>query len=188
MKKIIIAFAAVLLAALTLPFAGCSDKRIAYIEIDSKSEYKSVLEMGDALDVTGLKIKLYSKDDLVIKTVAVTEDMVSGYVNYILGRQTLTVIYGNFKATYDVNVVLTPAKISLVGKTGAWYKNKYKVGEELDTSEMLLQILNKNDRIVESITPSASMIEGFDTASAGEFTATVSYGGFTTEFSYIVEN
>ena len=53
---------------------------------------KTAYEEGDALDLTGGSITVnYTAEELSAETIAITEDMVSGYDPFAVGTQTLTV-------------------------------------------------------------------------------------------------
>ncbi|MSC86449.1 Cna B-type domain-containing protein [Eubacterium sp. BIOML-A1] len=64
---------------------------------------KKVYTEGEALDVTGLTLEV-SKSDGSKSTVDVTAAMISGFDSSKTGKQTLTVRYEGFTATYEVEV------------------------------------------------------------------------------------
>lgn len=64
---------------------------------------KKIYTEGEALDVTGLTLEV-SKSDGSKETVDVTASMVNGFDSSKLGKQTLTVTYESFDATYQIEV------------------------------------------------------------------------------------
>ena len=66
-----------------------------------------VTPRGQTLDLTGIKIT-YTSDDGTIKTVTDTSLLtVKGYDSTKTGKQTVTVSYGQYSDTFDVEVKLT---------------------------------------------------------------------------------
>jgi len=63
-------------------------------------------------------------------------------------------------------------------------KTEYLVGESLDTTGMVLQLIN-TDGTVQQITDGYT-VSGFDSAAIGKKTVTVSYGAFSTVFTVTV--
>lgn len=78
----------------------------AYIKVVTPPA-KTVYKYGQALDLTGIKIT-YTSDDGKVKTVTDTSLLtVKGYDSSKTGKQTVTVSYGQYSDTFDVEVRLT---------------------------------------------------------------------------------
>ena len=74
------------------------------IEVTTLPDKYSYVKNEEDLDVTGGKITL-SYDNGSSKEIDLTDDMVSGFDNSVVGPLTLTVAYGGFTATFDVEIV-----------------------------------------------------------------------------------
>ena len=79
------------------------EAEITGIALNTDSVKKSY-NVGDELDVSGLKITVKKSDDTE-ETVDATADMVSGFDSSAAGTKTLTVTYEGFTATYEIEVV-----------------------------------------------------------------------------------
>lgn len=86
-------------ATVTSP-SGVTVAKIEMLTMPEKTQY----ELGVRLDTTGASINVIYTDG-ARETVAVTEDMVSGYDWLTVGKQTLTVTYEGKTATYTVQVI-----------------------------------------------------------------------------------
>ena len=92
------------------------------IKLNSDNAKKTYTE-GDTLDVNGLTLTV-SKSDGSKVMVDVTASMVTGFDGSKTGKQTLTVTYEGFTATYDIEVKAksnppTPTTISYAAKDGS---------------------------------------------------------------------
>ena len=155
------------------------ERAVESIEILTKPDKLVYLEGKDALEVGGGEIKLIY-DDGTVGTVAMSEDMVSGFDNTISGEQELTVTYGDFEATFKVEI----AEKTLVGIeiTVMPAKTEYLEGkDELDLSGGILTLYYDNGTSRE-ISLSEAVVSGFDNTVLGEDTLTVEYGGMTADF------
>lgn len=84
---------------------------------------KKVYNEGDALDLASMKLEV-SRSDGSKDTVAVTEDMVTGFDSGTVGKQTLTVSYEGFTDSYEIEVKAktdppTPVTVSYAAKDGS---------------------------------------------------------------------
>ena len=79
----------------------------------------SYIKGKEGLEVTGGKVTLYYDNDSS-KEIDLTEDMVSGFSNEVIGSLTLTVAYGGFTATFEVEIVsgVVPGDVDGDGEVG----------------------------------------------------------------------
>lgn len=78
-----------------------SVEKIEIIQLPAKLKY---LAKGDALDVTGGKLKVYFNNGAV-RDVDMSLDMISGFDNTVVGKQVLTVTVGAKTATFEIEIV-----------------------------------------------------------------------------------
>ncbi len=134
---------------------------------------------GDAPDTAGLVLKADYSDGT---SEAVTEGFVAEPEKLnTLGKQTVTVSYGDQKTTFTVDVEKNEVK-SIQIKT-APKKLTYYVGDPIDTTGMVLT-LNYNNGTSETVTKGLK-ISPEKAEKEGKQQVTVSYGGKTA--SYTVE-
>lgn len=143
-----------------------------------KTEY---LEGKDELDLTGGKVKLLYSDGSC-EEYDLTAEMVSGFDNTVVGTQTLTVTYGEFTATFDVEIIAKSLEsIEITAQPG---KLEYAEGEELDLTG--LEVTAYYDNGTSGVlAPEAYEVSGYE-ATEGEHTITVTFGGKTAEFTVTV--
>ena len=152
------------------------------IEVTTLPDKTSYLEGKDELDVTGAKLTVYYDDDSS-EEVAVTADMVSGFDNTVVGPQTLTVAYGEFTATFDIEIAAK--SMTGISVTVLPTKLEYEEGDEFDPTDIEVTAYYNNDTSG-ALDAAEYEITGFDSAEAGEKTITVSAGGFTDTFAVTV--
>lgn len=122
--------------------------------------------LGEELDTSGLVVTaVYSTGD----TETITDYILSKYDKNMLGKQIITVSYKDLTASFYVNVYGTTTGIRISHYP---VKTYYKAGEELDTTGLVLMIID--DRGVERETTKYN-VSNLDTSVAGEQTITVSY-------------
>ncbi len=136
---------------------------------------KIVYEIGETLDAAGLIITLMYND-------GTSEDIATGFQlseldSATVGTKTVTVSYQNQTTTFDVTVTATPTGISILTPPS---KVNYWVGEDLDTTGLSLNV-SYSDNSTGAIY-SGFETSGFDSATPGTKTVTVTYQGFTTTF------
>ena len=78
--------------------------QITGIEVSVLPAKLSYVEGKEDLDLTGGRIAL-TYDNGSAKEIDLTEDMVSGFDNSVVGPQTLTVAYGGFTVTFEIEIV-----------------------------------------------------------------------------------
>ena len=143
---------------------------------------KTVYDYKTALDVTGGKLTLtYDAGDP--KVIDLTADMVSGFDGNTPGKQTLTVSYGGKTTTYEVTV--NDKTVTALSLLSAPTKTAYAYGETLDTAGGKLRV-TYSDQSTDDVDMTASMVSGFDSATAGRQTLTVTYGNKTVTFEVTV--
>ena len=95
---------------ITLIVNGEDDAYVKVTEVQPESisitstPYKTSYYVGEWLDLSGLEVQVVCSDDSK-SAITVTDDMVSGFDSSVAGTQTLTVTYGDYTATFEVEVV-----------------------------------------------------------------------------------
>lgn len=121
---------------------------------------------GEDIDLSGMVVTAVCDTGA---TEVVTDYNVSGYNSGKLGQQTITVTYKELTAAFQVSVYGTTTDIRI-----AHYpvKTYYKTGEALDTTGLVVMIIDSHG--VERETTNYS-VSNLDTSVTGEQTITVSY-------------
>ena len=148
---------------------------IAVTTLPDKTSY---LEGKEELDVTGAKLTVYYDDDS-FEEIDVTADMVSGFDNTAVGPQILTVTYGEFTATFEIEI--TAKSLTRIDVTVLPDTLDYIEGEEFDPAGLEITAYYDNDTS-EALAADAYTLEGFE-STVGEHVITVTYGGKTTAFT-----
>ena len=134
--------------------------------------------VGDSLDLTGAAIAA-EYQGAGVKIIPVTKEMVSGYDSSVPGVQKLTVAYGGFTTTFDIEVFRD--EIVGISMCTPPSKDEYLVGEELDLSGAAIRVqYSYSDS--KNVPLTKDMVTGFDSTVLGTKTLTVSYQGHTTTF------
>jgi len=136
-------------------------------------EYPTTFHVGDDFSHEGMVVTATYKSE---KTADVTEQAVfTGYNMANEGVQTVTVSYTENdvtkSATYDINV-LAPAVLSSITLTGD-YPTEFQQGDAF-SHEGIVVTANYDDETTKDVTEEA-VFTGYDMASIGEQTVTVSY-------------
>jgi hypothetical protein len=87
-------------------------KRAVSIAVTTLPTKLSYTEATDALDVMGGKVTVCYNDGTT-EEVALSADMVSGFDNTVVGKQTLTVTYGDFTDTFEIEILEASIKLSV---------------------------------------------------------------------------
>ena len=138
----------------------------------NKTEYF----VGDSYDGTGLVVNVtYNNGTNKDITTGFTT---SGFSSANAGKNTVTVSYEGFTATFDVTI----KAVELTGIEIAKQPNKttFNTGDELDTTGLVLTLKYNNGTT--GITDTGYTVSGYNTDTAGEQTITVTYQGFTATF------
>ncbi len=148
------------------------------IRIVSEPTNTTVTE-GMTLDISGLSVEAVYSDD---STADITSDCKLTYDTSNVGEQSVTVEYGDKNEQFKINVVQkTIIGISITKKPD---KRVYNTGDSLDTTGMVVTALFNNG--TESEITVGYEVSGYSPQSVGTQTITVSYGGFTGEFTVTV--
>jgi hypothetical protein len=171
-----------------LPLYGALTANVYYqampVSIALSGEYKTVFEYGEEFSHEGLVVTATMTDSSQMDA---TEYVTfSGYNASVSGEQTITVNFAGVTTTYTVTVkeyvpVMTGIEVS---KNPT--KVEYEVGEEFDPSGIEVKAVYDvgDPKVVDLKDVSFS---GFDSATAGEKTVTVSYGDFSTTIKVTVK-
>ena len=138
----------------------------------NKTEYF----VGDSYDGTGLVVNVtYNNGTNKDITTGFTT---SGFSSATAGKNTVTVSYEGFTATFDVTI----KAVELTGIEIAKQPNKttFNTGDELDTTGLVLTLKYNNGTI--GTTDTGYTVSGYNTDTAGEQTITVTYQGFTATY------
>lgn len=132
---------------------------------------KTSYALGEELNLDGMVAKLNYSD----KSVGTTAYTVSGYDKTKVGKQTVTVSYGDYSANFDVTVNgISSIKVTPPTKT------TYLEGQDLNTDGMVVTVVTTdNQRIT---VPDGYSVRGFNKTKLGKQTITVTYQGLSTEF------
>ena len=152
------------------------EKELASISVTppTKTEY---LEGKETLDITGGKLTL-TYNNGTSEVIDLTTDMVNGFDNTKIGKQTLTVTYQEKTTTFEVEIIAK--SLDGIAVTAPPTKTKYLEGkEQLDVTGGKLT-LTYNNETTEVIDLTADMVSGFDNTKVGKQTLTVTYQGKTT--------
>nr|MCR4959990.1 bacterial Ig-like domain-containing protein [Lachnospiraceae bacterium] len=157
-------------------------KAISITKIEVTAPAKTTYLVGENLNLEGGKITVYY-DYGNPAEVKLSEGTIIDFDNTKTGKQTLTVIYKEFTATFEVTV----ASSKMTGiKVTAPTKVEYYVGEDLDlTGGKITVSYDKADS--EEIALTESMISGYDKNKVGRQTITVTYDKFTATFAVTVK-
>ena len=138
---------------------------------------KTSYALGEELNLDGMVAKLNYSD----KSVGTTAYTVSGYDKTKVGKQTVTVSYGDYSANFDVTV----NGISSIEVTPPT-KTTYLEGQDLNTDGMVVTaVTSDNQRIP---VPAGYSVRGFNKTKLGKQTITVTYQGLSTEFEVNVNS
>ena len=148
---------------------------IKWKEKPAKIEY---IQNYEKLDVKSGKIQVIYNDKSE-EIIDLTEDMVSGFDNTVVGTKELTVKYQGKVLTYDINIVSKKViDISIYKKpTNMVYVQNYGT---LDVTGGQLYVLY-NDNSSSVIDMTNDMVTGFDNTKIGKNVLTVKYAGVNTE-------
>ena len=149
---------------------------ISMEQLPAKLQY---IKGQEQLDLTNVTITVHYTPSGT-DSVAVTEDMISGFDNSVSGTQTVVVTYKGATTSFQVEVVsndIESISIATMPK-----KLKYYIGtENLDLTGASLKI-HCSFTGDEIIPITSDMVTGFDNTKAGVQQLTVTYKDFTTTF------
>lgn len=132
---------------------------------------KTSYALGEELNLDGMVAKLNYSDT----SIETTDYTVSGYDKSKVGKQTVTVSYGDFSETFDVTVNGV-SSIEVTPPT----KTTYIEGQDLDTDGMVVTaVTSDNQRLV---VPDGYSVRGFSKTKLGKQVITVTYMGQSATF------
>ena len=137
---------------------------------------------GDEFDPAGIQVKAKYNNGSE-RDVAVADLAFSGFNSAVSGEQTITVTYQEKTATFTVNVIAQNG----IEITAAPTKVRYGVGDEFDAAGLKVS-RTFADGEKREMAASEYEVSGFDSATAGEKTLTVTAGAYTAEFKVNVYN
>ena len=169
---------------------------LSSISVNS-TNHKTVYQVGEPLDVTGLTIEALMSDGSS-QTVPVTAGMVNGFNSAAaVANQVLTITYQGKTTTYTVTIqdnsttppVTPPEKptVSSIQVKSTAHKTVYQVGEPLDVTGLTIEaLMSDGSTMISPVT--AGMVSGFNSAAAVENQVlTITYQGKTTTYTISVQ-
>lgn len=149
--------------------------------ISLSGTYPTTFHVGDAFSYDGIIVTATYEDEST-KNVTASATF-SGYDMANAGDQTVTVSYTENEvvktATYDITVN-APATLTSIALSGT-YPTEFQQGDEF-SSEGIVVTANYDDQTTQIVTGEAEFL-GYNMATIGEQTVTVSYGGKTATYS-----
>lgn len=158
-------------------------KKLVKIEI-TKAPAKTEYVYSQALDLEEIEVVAYY-DNGEYFVVDAAELATKGYSAYTYGKQTVSVVYEELTATFDVNVV-AKAPVGITVDTTEAITNYY-LGNKF-TSEGLKVYLVYNDDSMELLVTEDCDFGGFASDEVGTYVVNVSYNGFEAEYEVTVED
>ena len=144
---------------------------------------KTTYEYNEDLNVENGKVAIYTASGVIsstmpeTKAVEMTAGMVTGFSSTKEGTQTLTVKWGGFTTTYDINLFDSIKGISMNTNPD---KTEYAYGEALDLTGATIKVVKTSGEYIVAVTD--LMVSGYDANKSGEQVITVTYGGKTANF------
>ena len=159
-------------------------KTLEKIELLSAPAKKTYREKKDTLNLSGARINLIYNNGTTAP-LEITDEMVSGFDNSVIGKQTITVTYMGKTTTFEVEIIAkTAMSISVTQKPD---KLTYLEGkDELDLTGGVITVYYDNDS-TSTMVMTPDMITGFDNSKPGTQTLTVTYLGKTATFDVVIK-
>ena len=154
-------------------------KTLTGIEIKNLPAKLTYRESKDELDVTGGRLTLHFNNDTT-ETIDMTKQMVTGFDNTVVGKQTVTVKYKGFTETFEVEII--EKRLVAINLTTSPNKLTYIGGlDSLDTTGGKITLFYDNDS-QNTVDLTQNMVSGFDNTKCGQQTLTITYGGKTATY------
>lgn len=150
-------------------------KTVTGIKILSEPNKKEFKE-GTAIDVSGLVLQAQYDNGT---TALITDYTVNGYDKNTIGTQTITISYGGFDATFDVEV--TEKTLTGITLDTANMKMSYIEGQSLNVSGLIVKAQYDNGT-EQTVARSDYNVSGYSRNQKGIQTVTVEYQGFKAQF------
>lgn len=155
----------------------------------SSTNHKTIYFVGEEIDTTNLKINaIYSNGTNT--NIDVKKDIITGFDSSTPTElQTLTITYLNKTTSYNISIIVQPSKlIDNIALISTNHKIQYFVGDNLDTSNLLIKITYQ-DSSTKDIAVTADMISGFNSTTETESQIlTIIYLEKTTTFEISIKN
>lgn len=152
------------------------------IGITVQAPEKTTYLYNEELNLIGATVTDMMASGAKGEEIAVTTDMISGYDKEVLGNQTILVSYHGYTANFVVTVNDYAKDIQITKMPS---KLIYKYGEELDLTDMIVEVEMAKEGLKE-ITDYE--IVGYDKEKLGNQTITIKYAGKETTLAVTVEN
>lgn len=143
---------------------------------------KTVYQVGDTFDTSGLKIKVYYSDgtyQVISNGFTTTSPDLS-----TSGRKTVIVSYGGKSTSFQIAVNNKPATLSSISVYMNPIKTVYQVGDTFSSNGLVIKAIYSDGTY--QLINSGLTVSAPDMSSAGQKTVTVSYGGKTASFKITV--
>lgn len=150
-------------------------KTVTGIKILSEPNKKEFKE-GTAIDVSGLVLQAQYDNGT---TALITDYTVNGYDKNTIGTQTITISYGGFDATFDVEV--TEKTLTGITLDTANMKMSYIEGQLLNVSGLIVKAQYDNGT-EQTVARSDYNVSGYSRNQKGIQTVIVEYQGFKAQF------
>lgn len=146
-------------------------KEVTSVSIDASKTFKKVYNIGEALNVTNMFVKV-NYNDGTSSSIPVTADMVSGFDPFTLGAQTLTINTGEHTVTTTVTVEDRYVTLSL--RDGV-YKTEYIKGQALDLTNVSV-LATRQSGGMDILPVTADMVTGYNPNTLGQQVVTITKG------------
>ena len=170
------------MSKVTITLEAITPKVLSSIALSG--EYPTTFHVGDAFSHEGMIVTATYESG---KTADVTASATfTGYDMATAGEQTVTVSYTEGEVTKTATYTITvnaPATLTSITLSGT-YPTEFEQGDAF-SSEGIVVTANYDDDTTSDVTTEATF-SGYDMATLGEQTVTVSYGGKTVTYSIIV--
>jgi len=140
-------------------------------------------EKTENLDLSG-GVLTVNYESGAYQLIDLTDLTVYGFDNTKLGIQTITVIYGDFKTSFEIEIIEKPIAFIVVAQKPT--KSTYTVGEDLDLTGGRI-VVAYIDNTYELKNINEATVTGFNKNIEGLQLITVNYMGYTAEFVVTVD-
>ena len=162
-------------------------KSVESIAIDTASPYKNVYNVGDELDLAGLKIAV-TYNNGSSESIAVTSAMLSEYDMSTAGSKQITITHGGKTCVLNVTVNEVGVEVISISVVGTPAKTTYKLNEEVTLENLAgatVTASNSNGTTTENIPITLAMIS-YEFNAVGAANITVTYEGKTATIAVTV--
>ncbi len=169
--------------ATTVYKASIEEKQITDLILEKAPDKLTYIQGKDnVLDLSGINlVAVYNNGKS--NSLEVSQDMCSGYDLTVLGKQTVTLMYGDRTFNFDIEVLTgNPVAIS-IKKTPV--PIEFVEGSEFACEEGILTVSYEGG-LTEEVPITADMCSGFDSSVIGQKVITVSYRGFETIYGITI--